>query len=142
MTFVLVNVSVSSSRRTTEAIGWSAFTLRSAAGESWEPHTGAHLTLSGAGYSTLGAIEQVGPGTAIGGWLVFRVPADAVRSLHVRFEPKREHLDLALPLPKCGESDEQGICMEASLCDGRRLRGLCDGGGNIQCCISEPPKAP
>lgn len=138
-TFVLVNLSITSTKKSTATVSPSDFTLRNAAGESWQPDVDGEYSLLGSRYRQLGLSEQVHPGTKTSGWLTFYVPLDATDSLYLRFKPGLvKKLDLALPLARpasCRAEGKIGSCIETARCKGRRIPGLCEGARNVQCCI-------
>jgi hypothetical protein len=143
-TFVLLKISLSSSKRDTTTVGWSDFTLRSDGGNSWDPDTDAQLNITGAGYQTINLLDQLHPGLAIGGWIVFLVPRNQIGTLYFRFKPGFvKALDLALPVlpkgPSCESGGQRGACIDVGECGGKHVAGLCEGPDNIVCCIASPP---
>jgi hypothetical protein len=138
-TFVLVRVTLSSTRKETADLAWPMFELRDSSRRKWEPDIRSQTTASIGGYSTLD-FQQLHPDTAITGWLVYYVPTSAVSDLHLRFQPGLvRSVDLALPGAAdgatCTLGGKTGVCIDVAKCTGTHSAGLCDGPANVQCCV-------
>lgn len=138
-TFVLVRVTLSSTRKETADLAWPMFELRDSTRRKWEPDIRSQTTASIGGYNTLD-FQQLHPGTAVAGWLVYYVPTSAVSDLHLRFQPGLvRSVDLALPGAAdgatCTLGGKTGVCIDVAKCTGTHSAGLCDGPANVQCCV-------
>lgn len=136
--FVMVHVTLSSTKTATAGLAWPMFELRDGTRHAWDPDIDSQITASMAGYRTLD-FEQLHPGTAIGGWLVYYVPTSAIPDLHLRFQPGLvRSVDLGLPAVGdaiCTLGRKSGVCIDVAKCTGTHSAGLCDGPANVQCCV-------